>query len=200
MPMQLEILKVVRHVDETGEGTIDAVRNLWSDISLSREEQTDLVQEALAGHVNDVLRRSYRRTSLEKAEENDIVVGKEKNDIVVSVEVVAQPRETITMKVEILDRVSFDIHGQRRKVIDLTIEDTEYLMERSKSVIYGHLRQYQFAEYLHNRLEKTGAASVSGFGAKEKIRIAEMLESIEQREDLKNLPLPQLKGMLEVKA
>jgi hypothetical protein len=190
MPMKREILRVVRHVDETGQGTIQAIRDLWSSLSLSTDEKRDLMQEALAARVNDALRRSYRRAIIERSEEDDVVVG---------VEVVEQKRELITMSVEILEQVSCDVHGQRRKVIDLTLEDTSYLMARTKAMLMGQIRQYQLYEYIHKKLEDTGAASVRGFGVREQKKIAQMLVSIEEREELRGLPPSILQGQLEAK-
>jgi len=186
--LKREILRVVRHVDETNKGTIEAVRDLWPEMSLSKEERETLMQEGLAARANDALRSSKTRGVVERAPENEIVIG---------VQVIETKREMITMSVEILERVSFDIHGERRKVADLTMEDTEHLMERSKAMIRGQLRQYQFAQYVHERLEATGASSVRGFGVREQRKLAQLLELIEGREDLKDLPIPNIKGLLE---
>jgi hypothetical protein len=173
MALNEETMKIVEHADRTGHGCMESVREVWSRLNFSAQDVEDLMQEAMAVRVGDVLRSSHRRDLLERSLTPAIMVG---------VQVVERGRQVYDVNVDVLERVSWDINGRRVRLIDLTVLDAEHLIERCESSIRGQLRHVGFYRYIKAVLEGEGKQTVRECNQAEQFQIAMRLKALEARE------------------
>ena len=186
MPIKKELLRIIRRVDETGQQTISAVRDLWDDVSLTAEERKDLLQEALAGRANEALRRTGRRYSIEKAAQS----FQAPEIIRANIDVITPEPEYIHIDIRILENVSFDVRGHRTTLKDLSKSDNSYLKDRTAATIRGGMRRFKFHHHVDERLNAEGVNKVSELSIAQQREVAMLWQNVEECEELPELPPP----------
>ena len=183
MTSQEAVLKVSEYVKRTGKPAIEAVRELWLELT-PIVDSDDLVQRSLAALVS----MSYRRPDYAAALEVSVPEKRANGSVTVKHEV-AKP-QSYYVEVTVLHTVHYNVNGVVKSVAAMNRHDLLTLSRNAQRMAEGWTHYEQFFVHAAERLAKFKKATINDLGEGEQSRLSKMLYDVQQSRLPSDFTLP----------